>query len=122
VPEAGQADIIGRVRGLDMNRGKRRAAFIGTVREVRHRPPASVKLHIGELVLHGVKSSDRHRVGEFMRAELESKIASNTLPANWDHSINSRSLDAGNVRLPSGSNARAFGHSIARAVYGALQR
>ena len=105
-----------------MTRRDRRSAFIATVRNVRRLSRASVSLHIGELVLHGVKSSDRHRIGEFMRAELESKIASNTLPANWDHSIKSGAVDAGNLGIPSGSNARAFGHSIARAVYGALQR
>lgn len=82
--------------------------------------PQSISLHIDELVLHGVPSAHRHRVGEAVREELSRLLAEQGLPPGVDAAALAPRLDAGAVSVTPGASPEAMGVSVARAVYSGM--
>lgn len=84
--------------------------------------PASIDLHIGELVLDGFPHLDRAQLGAVVRQELVRLLAERGVPAGLSHGSMVASRDGGEFHLAPGSNAQAVGSQIAQAVYGGLGR
>ncbi|MGE6761508.1 hypothetical protein D7X55_17110 [Corallococcus sp. AB049A] len=82
--------------------------------------PQRIALHIDELVLHGVPSAHRHRVGEAVREELSRLLAEQGLPSGVDAAALASRLDVGAISVTPGASPEATGASVARAVYSGL--
>ena len=109
-----------------MSRAQSRAAWLD-----RHRsgagPAASgpitlsrpvVRLHIGELALHGLPPLSRHDIAEAVGAELTSLIAADGLPARLHEAGRTDRLRGTRIRLARGAPAAVVGSQIARSVLG----
>jgi hypothetical protein len=113
-----------------MSRAQRRAAWLGRHRTaagpaapaptVRSRP--AVRLHIGELALHGLPPLSRHDVAEAVRAELTGLIAAEGLPAQLLAAGRTERLRGTPITLPRDGQAGAAGSRIARSVFGGSGR
>ena len=108
-----------------MSRAQSRAAWLD-----RHRSgtgPAApvvvpsrpvVRLHIGELALHGLPPLSRHDIAEAVGAELTSLIAAEGLPARLREAGRTDRLRGTRIRLARGAPAAVVGSRIARSVLG----
>jgi hypothetical protein len=79
-------------------------------------PPATVELHIEEMVLHGFATGDRHRIGDAVERELARLMASQGLPA-IDTSVAIDRLDGGTFQASPTAPARQLGEQVADQVY-----
>lgn len=76
-----------------------------------------VYLHIDELVLHGVAVSDRDRVAEAVRQELEALLRAQGVPPALASGRSVDALAAPPPAAPTGRGDIALGAEVARAVY-----
>jgi len=113
-----------------MSRAQRRAAWLGRHRTaagpaasapVAHVRPA-IRLHIGELALHGLPPLPRHDVAEAVRTELTSLIAAEGLPAHLRDAGRTDRVRGTPITLPRGGQGAAAGSRIARSVFGGSGR
>lgn len=88
--------------------------------ETANRPP--VRIHIDELVLHGFDPGERHRIAAAVQKELARLIRNEGAPASAGVASSVDSLNAGVIRIPPGSTARAAGVRIGASIYQGLQR
>ena len=75
----------------------------------------TVRIHIDELVLHGVAPSDRARVAARLSDELARLVAERGVPAGWRQGAVADRLDAGQVSAAPGD--ADFGGHVAGAVF-----
>lgn len=81
--------------------------------------PGNIKLHIGELVLHGFEPRDRAVLGAALEAELARLLAD----VDFDSLARAGSvarLDGGAFEMPAHSSPQVAGTRLARAVYDGL--
>ena len=78
----------------------------------------NIELHIDELVLHGFKSGDRHRIGETVERELTRLLAEQGLPQARGAEL--ARMDGGSFTLVQNARTEVTGARTAQAVYGGL--
>ncbi len=81
--------------------------------------PRPVRVHIGELVLHGFDPRDRHAIGDAVRNELGEALAAGGL--SGAASVVIPRLRAGNVEATP-RRGEGIGTEVAHAVQGALRK
>jgi hypothetical protein len=81
--------------------------------------PGAVRLHIGELVLHGFEPADRARIGEALEAELTRLLAAGDTES-LARAGNVSRLDGGAFEMPQQAGPAVTGERLARAVYNGL--
>ena len=81
--------------------------------------PAQIRLHIDELVMHGVPVGDRDALGEAIRGELTRLLSAGALPTALARNLQVPSLDAGALPVTS-SQPRVLGTQVAQAVHRSL--
>ncbi len=79
--------------------------------------PAGVRVHIKELALRGLPSSDPQQIGESVRAALGRLLAERPLPRALQSDVEVRHVDGGRFDLPANSSARLIGERIAIALF-----
>ena len=83
--------------------------------------PASVELHIEELVLHGFAAGDRYAIAEAVEHELsrllQIQLAAQGLPQLFAESSEHAQLDAGAFNVAPSANSKAIGGQIARTIH-----
>jgi hypothetical protein len=86
--------------------------------------PASVELHIEELVLHGFAAGDRYAIAEAVKHELSrllvDQFAAQGLPSSFAESSEHARLDAGAFNVAPSANSEAIGGQIAQTVHQGL--
>ncbi len=82
----------------------------------------SIELHVGEVVLRGVASGDRHRIGQAMQRELARLFAEQGVPDGLVRGGHIERLEGGAFEMTPDSRAEAIGAQVAQAVYGGLAR
>lgn len=86
--------------------------------------PASLELHIEELVLHGFAAGDRYAIAEAVEQELSRllvvQFAAQGLPRPFGESSEHARLDAGEFNVTPSANSEAIGGQIAQTVYQGL--
>jgi hypothetical protein len=112
-----------------MNRGQRRASWLATHRRALRESvsaraselppaPASVRVNIGELVLHGFPPASRHAIAEATTDQLTSLLTTKGVPAEFRTTDARGFVDAGSFQMEPSARPLAIGSLIARAVYG----
>ena len=81
--------------------------------------PAVIKLHIGELILHGFEPGDRAALGAALETELARLLAAGDFQSLASSGQVAR-LDGGAFEMPAHSNPEVAGTRLARAVYDGL--
>jgi hypothetical protein len=81
-------------------------------------PPASIELHIEDVVLHGFAASDRYRIGEALQSELTRLLTEHGLPSALSLNQQFERLDVGAIQLVADSKPETTGIQIARTVWG----
>ena len=88
--------------------------------------PASVELHIDELVLHGFAAGDRYAIAAAVEQELSRlllvQLAAQGLPHSFSESSEHAGLDAGAFNVAPSANSEAIGSQIAQTVHQGLTR
>ncbi|MEA2490141.1 MAG: hypothetical protein QOH21_1933 [Acidobacteriota bacterium] len=79
-----------------------------------------VRIHIQELVLHGIDPRERHAIGDAVQAELRAALAAQRLDPREGRAI--ERVDGGTVRVRPRTHMRGLGAQIAGALRGALRR
>ena len=82
--------------------------------------PATIELHIEELVLHGLALGDRYRIADAVQHELTRLFAAQGAPPSLAHDREHARLDAGAFKVPTEAQSEAIGVQVAHAVYGGL--
>lgn len=102
----------------NVNRGFGQA---GAVRASSHRrgirAGESVEIHIEELVLHGFRPGNLHRIGDALQQELAHLLEACAFSPHVQKGFALDHVDAGTVRMNAGENAEVIGGKIARALY-----
>jgi hypothetical protein len=113
-----------------MSRAKRRAGWLDRYRSgagpgvsapLAAFPP-TIRLHIGELALHGFPRLSRHDVADGVSAELTGLIAVDGLPAHLRAASRAYRLRGTPITLAPGAPAGVVGNQIARSVFGGRAR
>jgi len=78
--------------------------------------PGAIKLHIGELILHGFEPGDRAALGAALETELARLIAEGDFDA-LTNAGNVARLDGGAFEMPAHAGPEVAGTRLARAVY-----
>lgn len=81
--------------------------------------PGAIKLHIGELVLHGFEAADRTRIGAALETELARLLAAGD-PSALTNAGQVARLDGGAFEMPAHTGPEVTGTRLARAVYDGL--
>jgi len=81
--------------------------------------PSAIRLHIGELVLHGFEPGDRARVGAALEAELARLLAAGD-PEALARAGRVARLDGGAFELAAHAGPELAGARLARVVYDGL--
>lgn len=76
----------------------------------------SVELHIGELVLDGFESAQRHAIGDAFEKELGRLFTEQGVPASMVEDLKIERLNGGEINLTPG--AEDAGIQLARTIYG----
>jgi hypothetical protein len=84
--------------------------------------PRSCAIHIEELVLHGIGSRHRDRIGEVVQQELARLLAEQGMPVALAQGGEIVRLAGGSFEVVPGASAEAMGIQVARAVYEGLRR
>jgi len=82
--------------------------------------PATIELHIEELVLHNLAPRDRYRIADAVQRELTRLFAAQGAPPSLAHSFDSAQLDVGSFTVSPEARGEAIGVQVAQAVYGGL--
>lgn len=81
--------------------------------------PGAIRLHIGELVLHGFGPSERAALGAALEAELARLLAAGDAESLTRAGQVAR-LDGGAFEMPAHAGPEVAGTRLARAVYDGL--
>ncbi len=79
--------------------------------------PATLELHIEELVLRGFAPSDRFRIGDAVERELARLIAKQGLTGLDTNGLSIDRLDGGTFKVAPGAKAQTVGAQVAQTVY-----
>lgn len=79
--------------------------------------PASLELHIEELVLHGFSHGDRLSIGDAIQQELSRLISEQGLPSVSMGPSSVAHLDAGSFQVAPGAKAQAIGAQLAQHLH-----
>jgi hypothetical protein len=79
-----------------------------------------IELHIEELVLHGFRPSDRHRIGEELQLELARLLREKDMPSLLEQGGEYPRINSGTIKIGPVSDGRHVGRRIADAVYESL--
>lgn len=82
----------------------------------------SVHVHIERLVLEGVASTDRHRIGAAVERELAHLIAQDGLPDRRQEATSTERVRGKDLNIGQQQNATEFGVSIAQSIFGGLKQ
>jgi len=82
--------------------------------------PATIELHIEELVLHGLALGDRYRIADAVQRELTRLFAAQGAPPSLAHNLESARLDVGSFKVAPEARGEAIGVQVAQAVHGGL--
>jgi hypothetical protein len=80
--------------------------------------PASVRINIGELVLHGFPASSRYAIAEATTERLTSLLMTKGVPSEFRVTGDRDFVDAGSFQMPPSARPLAIGSLVAGAVYG----
>lgn len=80
-----------------------------------------IRLHIENLVLHGIPVADRAAVGVAVQQELTRLLSERGLPSSLSSSVTVDRFHAGSISFQADASAGSVGLQIARSVYGGLQ-
>jgi len=83
--------------------------------------PASVSLHIEEIVLHGFDPRGRYAVGDAVQHELTRLLTQRGVPPSLGEARGAERLDAGSFSSARDARPQSLGAQLARAVYGGLK-
>lgn len=83
--------------------------------------PASVSLHIEEVVLHGFDPRGRYAVADAVQHELTRLLTERGVPPSLGEARGAERLDAGSFHPARDTRPQALGAQLARAVYGGLK-
>jgi len=83
--------------------------------------PASVELHIEELVLHGLGSWDQYRIADAVERQLARLLGTGNLPLALAQSAEMARVDGGAFDVAPGSTAETIGGQVASSVFGGLK-
>lgn len=107
-----------------MNRAQRRSNWLESHREAsRNSAPtpqtsaSALRLHIGELVLHGFQSQSRYSIAESTKAQLTTLLTDSGIPTGFKTGGEQSFVDAGSFPLTPNAHPRAIGSLVARAIY-----
>ena len=81
--------------------------------------PGAIRLHIGELVLHGFEPAERQALGAALETELARLLASGDTES-LARAGNLSRLDGGAFEMPRHARPEVAGARLARAVYDGL--
>jgi len=81
--------------------------------------PGAIRLHIGELILHGFEPADRAALGAALETELARLLVAGDHEALANAGRVAR-LDGGAFEMPAHARPEATGARLARAVYDGL--
>ena len=87
-----------------------------------HAAPTRIRLHIGELALHGFDHVDPVQLGNSVQQELTRLLVEQGTPAPLEKSGGQAHLEGGAFTVESGANSEMMGARIARAIYRGLER
>src|SRR5580658_625975 len=82
----------------------------------------AVKVHIGELVLHGFPPNDRHRIARAVELELARLFNEGSMPDFGTHAAAIDRINAGAFSVKVGAKPQAAGTEIAHQVFRGLQQ
>jgi hypothetical protein len=85
-------------------------------------PPASVLVHIEELVIDGLAPEDRHRLSETIERELTRLLNEHGIPGTLGESRDMAYLDSAVVHLRPNATPEVIGVEVAQAVYGGFEQ
>lgn len=77
----------------------------------------NIELHIEKLVLHGLSSSDRHRIGRAVELELARLFTERGLPSALSQDRNFAQVDSGTFNVTPNAKTATIGTQIAQSVY-----
>jgi hypothetical protein len=80
-------------------------------------PPATIELHIEELVLHGFPASDRLHIGDAVQQELLRLVTEQGLPGMGANPVDVQRLNAGSFQVASGAKPQAIGAQLAQHLH-----
>jgi hypothetical protein len=81
----------------------------------------SVKLHIEELVVHGMAPGNREQIGQSIQGELTRLLVERGVPAALTRPHAIECLRCGALHSALSSRSEMLGAQIAKAVYGGLK-
>lgn len=82
--------------------------------------PASVSIHIEELVLDGFAHGDRYYIGEALQSELARLLEKRGISLGQQHNTEVEEVTTGPVRIAPGSKPEFIGSKLGQAVYGGI--
>lgn len=82
--------------------------------------PASINLHIKELVLHGFAPGARHEIGDIIQSELARLLHEQGVPGSLRAEGATDEIKGGTFNLAHDAKPRTTGRQIANAIYGGL--
>jgi hypothetical protein len=83
---------------------------------------STIHLHIEELVLHGLPSGNRHRIGEGLQRELTRLFTEERTPSSLTKSAEIDRLNAGSFQTTGTARPETTGAQVARAVFGGFKQ
>jgi hypothetical protein len=78
---------------------------------------SNFRVHIGELILHGIAPGDRYRVGEAVERELARLFLESGIPPTLTAGHDVEHLNAGTFKTAARPAPVTFGAQVANAVY-----
>lgn len=76
-----------------------------------------IELHIEELVLEGLPSRDRDRIGAAVESALARLLEERGLPPSLARGESSAEINAGDIDIQPGATPEAIGEQIAQVLY-----
>ncbi len=77
----------------------------------------NIELHIDQLVLHGFKPGDRHRIGQAVELELTHMLSERGLPTSFTNIGEYTQLNGGTFNMAPNCRAETIGSQVAQSVY-----
>lgn len=82
--------------------------------------PASVSIHIEELVLEGFAPSSRYPIAEALQGELTRQLEARGISFGLQHNTEFEAVPTRSVRIAPGSKPESIGSKLGQAVYGGI--
>jgi hypothetical protein len=84
--------------------------------------PATIELHIEELVLDGFAARDRYLIAEAIERELTRLFTEQRMALGSAEPIAMTRLDGGSINVRPGAKPETIGAQLAQAIHGGLVR